>query len=228
VDFRLLGPVTAHLDGEELALGGRKPRALLAMLLLHANRPVSRDVLIDGLWGERPPAAAGHTLDGYVSQLRKLIGAERVRRSPPGYVISVEPGELDLDRFEADLEAGSAALARGAADEAGELLRAALSEWRGVALADVLDAPFAGAAARDLEERRLLAVEQRLEAELAGGAARELVPELTALVRAQPFRERPVAQLMLAQYRSGDAAAALDTFARTRRRFAEELGTRAE
>lgn len=224
VEYRLLGPVTAYLDGDELSVSGRKPRALLAMLLLQANRPVSRDLLIEGLWGESPPAAAGHTLDGYVSTLRRLLGAERILRKPPGYQIRLDPGELDLARFEAHLEAGSAALARGAADEAGELLRAALSEWRGTALADVLDAPFAAAAARDLEERRLLAVEQRLEAELACGAGRELVAELKALVREQPFRERPVAQLMLAQYRSGDAAAALDTFSRARRRFAEELG----
>jgi peptide/nickel transport system substrate-binding protein len=224
VDFRLLGPVTAHLDGEELALGGRKPRALLAMLLLRANSPVSRDVLIDGLWGDRPPVAADHSLDDYVSRLRRLVGPDRVQRSPPGYRLRVEPGEFDVERFECLVEAGSAALARGDAGQAAELLRSALAEWRGSALADLLDEPFAAAAARDLEERRLLAVELRLEAELARGGGRELVPELAALVREQPFRERPVAQLMLAQYRSGDAAAALDTFAQARRRFVEELG----
>jgi YVTN family beta-propeller protein len=224
VDFRLLGPVAAYLDGEELALGGRKPRALLAMLLLRANLPVSRDVLIEGLWGDRAPAAAGHTLDDYASRLRKLVGADRLRRSPPGYVLTVEPGEVDVERFESRLEAGSAALARGQAQEASELLRLALAEWRGAALANVLDEPFAAAAGRDLEERRLLAVEQRLEAELACGGGRDLVSELASLVREQPFRERPVAQLMLAQYRSGDAAAALETFAQARRRFVEELG----
>jgi peptide/nickel transport system substrate-binding protein len=224
VEFRVLGPISARRDGEELPLGGPKPRTLLAMLLLHANEPVSRDRLMDGLWGERPPAAAGHSLEDYVSRIRKVIGADRLQRYPPGYFLRVETGELDLDRFERLLEAGGAAVARGDTGEAAELLRSALAEWRGPALADVLDEPFAAAASQDLEERRLLAVEQRMEVELALGGARELIPELKTLVRQQPFRERPIAHLMLAQYRSGDAAAALDTFTQARRRLAEELG----
>jgi YVTN family beta-propeller protein len=223
VEFRVLGPISASRDGEDVALGGRKPRALLAMLLLAANAPVSRDRLIDGLWGE-PRGSVAHSVEDYVSRLRKVIGSERLQRRPPGYLLSVEPGELDLERFENLVEAGGGALARGDAREASELLRAALAEWRGPALADVLDEPFAASAARDLEERRLLALEQRLEADLALGGGGELVPELKTLVREEPFRERPIEQLMLAQYRAGDAASALDTFAQARRRFAEELG----
>jgi DNA-binding SARP family transcriptional activator len=175
---------------------------------------------MDGLWGERPPATAGHTLEDYVSRLRKVIGADRLQRRPPGYLLCIEPGELDLDRFERLLEAAGAAIARGDVGEAAERLRSALSEWRGPALADVLNEPFAAAASRDLEERRSLAVEQRMDVELALGGARELIPELKTLVREQPFRERPIAQLMLAQYRSGDAASALDTFAQARKRLA--------
>src|SRR3989442_6510409 len=194
------------------------------MLLLSANEPVSRDRLVDGLWGERPPASAGHTLEDYVSRLRKVIGSDRLQRRPPGYLLCTEAGELDLDRFESLLDAGGAALGRGDAGDATQLLHAALAEWRGAALADLLNEPFAGAASHHLEERRLLAVEQRIEADLTLGGARELLPELQTLVREQPFRERPIAQLMLAQYRSGDAAAGLDTYAQARRRFAEELG----
>ena len=223
MEFRILGPISASRDGEELPLGGRKPRALLAMLLLGANAPVSRDRLIDGLWGE-PRGSVAHSLEDYVSRLRKVIGAERLERRPPGYLLSVEPGELDLERFDNLVEAGGGAFTRGDARDASELLRAALAEWRGPALADVLDEPFAAAAARDLEERRLLALEQRFEADLALGGGGELVPELKTHVREQPFRERPIEQLMLAQYRAGDAATALDTFAQARRRFAEELG----
>src|SRR4051795_6776288 len=100
MDFVLLGPIAARREGQDVSLGGPKPRALLAMLLLEANRPVSRDRLMEGLWGERLPGSADHGLDDYVSRLRRALGAERIDRMPPGYVLHVEPGELDLERFE--------------------------------------------------------------------------------------------------------------------------------
>ncbi len=222
--FGVLGPVEMRRAGHELPLGGPKQRALLAILLLDANRVVSRDRLSDGLWGERPPASADHTLDNYVSRLRKTLGPGRLERRPPGYLLRVAPGEFDLDRFEQLFTEGRDALARGDAADAARALEAALALWRGPALADVLDEPFAQAESGRLEERRLRALEERIEAELALGAAAELIRELEELVRQEPFRERPLGQLMLSLYRSGRQAEALSVFQAGRKRFAEELG----
>src|SRR5215217_2615241 len=143
MEFAVLGPVAARHDGRELPLGGPKQRGLLAILLLHANEVVSRDRLIDGLWGERPPPTAGHTLDNYVSRLRKALGDARLTRRAPGYVLHVEADELDLDRFECLSREGREALARGDPREAAIALRSALALWQGAALADVLYEPFA-------------------------------------------------------------------------------------
>lgn len=222
--FRLLGPVEARSDGRKLALGGPKQRALLAMLLLDANKTVSRDRLIDGLWGEHPPPTASHTLDNYVSRLRKALGGSRLSRNPPGYALLVEPDELDLDLFERLFREGREAQARGDANEAAATLRSALGLWRGTALADVLYEPFAATESSRLEERRLMALEQRIDADLALGRDDELVPELEALVRDNPFRERLLYQLMLALYRSGRQAEALGALQAAKRCFAEELG----
>jgi YVTN family beta-propeller protein len=224
VKFRLLGRVEARSDGRELALGGPKQRALLAMLLLDANKTVSRDRLIDGLWGERPPPTAAHTLDNYVSRLRKALSGGRLSRNPPGYVLLVEPDELDLDLFERLFRDGREAQARGDANEAAATLRSALDLWRGVALADVLYEPFAATESPRLEERRLMALEQRIDADLELGRDDELVPELEALVRDHPFRERLLYQLMLGLYRSGRQAEALAALQAAKRRFAEEFG----
>jgi DNA-binding SARP family transcriptional activator len=166
MEFSVLGPVAVRLDGREISLGGAKQRAVLAILLLDANHAVSRDRLIDGLWGERPPATAAHTLDSYVSRLRRMLGDGRVERRPPGYVLRVDQGELDLDEFEALLAEGRAQLAQGAAGDAAQVLRAAIALWRGPALADVLYEPFAQREADRLEERRLIAIETRIDADL--------------------------------------------------------------
>ena len=156
--FRLLGPVEARSDGRALALGGPKQRALLAMLLLNANKTVSRDRLIDGLWGEHPPPSAAHTLDNYVSRLRKALGGGRLSRNPPGYALLVEEDELDVDLFERLFRDGREALARGDASEAATTLRVALDLWHGAALADLLYEPFAAMESPRLEERRLIAL----------------------------------------------------------------------
>jgi ABC-type transport system substrate-binding protein/DNA-binding SARP family transcriptional activator len=210
VEFRVLGPVGLLCDGQERRLGGPKQRALLALLLLNANRVVSRDRLIDGLWGERTPSSAEHSLDGYVSRLRKLVGQDRLVRERHGYRLVVEPGELDLDRFERLASEGRFA--------------EALGEWHDEPLADLSGEPFAAAAARELSERRLVTTEQRLEVDLSLGRTAELVPELERLVRDEPFRERPVRLLALALHRSGRSADALAQLADARRRFASELG----
>ena len=142
MEFRVLGPVEALQDGHELPLGGPKQRALLALLLLDANKTVSRDRLIDGLWGERPPPSARHTLDTSVSRMRKTLGEGRLVTRKPGYLLRVEPGELDLERFEYLYRSGHEALVRGAADEAADALRSGLRLWSGPALANVLFESF--------------------------------------------------------------------------------------
>ena len=205
-------------------LGGRKQRALLAFLLLERNRPISRDRLIDGLWGERPPATASHTLDAYISRLRKLVGPDRLARDAGGYSLRVHPDELDLDTFEHLVADARESLSGGDPEAAAATLRSALALWRGPALADLLFEPFAAHVAEELEERRLVALEDRIEADLACGRGGELVGELDALVSANPFRERLLGQLMLALYRGGQQTRALEAYARGRRRLADELG----
>jgi YVTN family beta-propeller protein len=224
VEFAVLGPISVRQDGRELPLGGAKQRALLAILLLHANDVVSRDRLIDGLWGERPPRTAAHTLDNYVSRLRKALGDARLSTRPPGYLLQLESDELDLDRFERLFREGREALARGDPVEAAAILESALALWRGAALADLLYEPFAATESERLEERRLMALEDRIDADLALGRSVELVPELEALVREHPLRERLLGQLMLALYRSGRQAEALAALQGARHRLAEELG----
>jgi len=165
LEFLALGPIAVRRDGQELPLGGPRQRALLALLLLHANQVVSRDRLIDGLWGERPPATAAHTLDNYISRLRKLLGDGRISTRAPGYALLVRPGELDLDRFEQAFAAGREHLAAGEASEAALTLRCALAVWRGPALADVLYEPFAhGEAARRTNSSRQLTHDARAPA----------------------------------------------------------------
>jgi peptide/nickel transport system substrate-binding protein len=224
VEFLVLGPLEVRIDGRALPLGGPKQRALLALLLLNGDEVVSRDRLIDGVWGERAPESAQRSLDTYVSRLRTLLGAERIERRPPGYRLRVDPDELDLDRFEALLEQGRAAAAAGDLATTRDRLRDALGLWRGRALADLEpERTIAGEADR-LEARRLLALEGRIDAELALGGGPELVGELERLVGEHPFQQRLLGQLMLSLYRAGRPAEALAGYQALRRRFAEELG----
>jgi peptide/nickel transport system substrate-binding protein len=224
VRFAVLGPIELWVEGRLVPLGGPKQRALLAFLLLHANQAVSRDRLIDALWGESPPPSASESLDAYVYRLRKLVGHDRLVRRGSGYVLSVEAGELDADRFGLLVTGARVAADAGDSRGAAKMLTEALGLWRGPALADVLYEPFASGPARQLEERRLTALESRVEAELdcAGGAA--LVPELEQLVADYPLRERLVAALMLALYRAGRQADALAVFQAARGQIVDELG----
>src|SRR6266516_6522904 len=224
MEFLVLGPVEVRIDGKAVPLGGPKQRALLALLLLNANKPVSRSRLIDAVWGERAPASVERSLDNYVSRLRTLVGPDRLERRPPGYLLRVEPGELDLERFEALLEQGRAAGAAGDPATARGRLRDALGVWRGRALADLASELPLGMEAERLEERRLLALEGRIDAELALGGGPELVGELERLVSEHPFQQRLLGQLMLSLYRAGRPAEALAAYQAFRRRFAEELG----
>jgi DNA-binding SARP family transcriptional activator/glutamine cyclotransferase len=217
--FLILGPLEVVEGGREIAVAGSKPRALLAVLLLHANEVVSRDRLVDELWGDAPPETAATALQVHVSQLRKALGRETIVTRAPGYVIRVGPGDLDAERFESLLEDAHGQEAAVAA----ETLRQALGLWRGPALADLGDT-LARSERALLEERRLAALEQRIEAELALGRHAQLVPELEGLVREHPLRERLRGQLMLALYRCGRQADALEVYRSGRRLLDEELG----
>jgi predicted ATPase/DNA-binding SARP family transcriptional activator len=197
---------------------------LLACLLLHANELVSRDHLIDALWGEQPRKTARNALQVQVHALRKRLGPERIATEGQGYRLLVRDGELDLDTFERLVARGRSELAAGAADRAAATLRAALGLWRGPALADVAYEAFAQTDIARLEELRLVALEERIEADLVLARHAELVPELEALVADQPLRERLHGQLMLALYRSGRQIDALAAFRRVRGALREELG----
>jgi predicted ATPase/class 3 adenylate cyclase/DNA-binding winged helix-turn-helix (wHTH) protein len=210
VDFRILGPLEVVDQHRPVTLGKGKQRALLGVLLLHPNEVVSADRLIDELWGEQPPATALTALQGYVSQLRKLMGAERLETVPPGYRLRVAADELDAARFEQ-------LAGEGRHDEA-------LALWRGPALADLAYEPFAQGEIVRLEELRLASIEGRIASELASGRHGELVGELEALVQQHPLRERFRAQLMLALYGSGRQAEALEAFQSARATLVEELG----
>lgn len=213
MEFRVLGPLEVVDGDRQVPLGGSRQRALLALLLTRANEVVSADRLIDQLWSGRPPRTAVNTLQYYVSQLRKALGTERIVTRPPGYLIRVEAGELDLERFERLVEHGG-----------GERLREALSLWRGPALADVAYEPFAQAEIRRLEELRLVALERRLESDLELGRHAEVVGELEGLVVEHPLREQPRALLMRALYRSSRQADALAAYQDARRTLVGELG----
>ena len=213
-------------QGRSLAVAGGRQRALLALLLLRAGEPVSRDRLIADLWGERPPAGAVKTVQAVVSRLRRALGGEasRLVTGAAGYRLRVEPDELDLARFEGLCEDGRRALAAGRPGRAAARLRAALEEWRGPALADVAFEPFAPPEVARLEELRAAAVEDRVEADLALGRGGELVAELEVLVAGEPLRERLHGQLMLALYRAGRQGEALDVYRDAVRTLDAELG----
>jgi YVTN family beta-propeller protein len=224
IQFRILGPLEVVELGRTVRLGGAKQRAVLAVLLLHRREVVSTDRLIDDLWGGRPPATAVKTVQGYVSNLRKALGADLLLTQGRGYLLAAEPDQVDLDRFEALADEGHCALEAGEARRASELLGEALALWRGPPLADFAYEPFAQAEIGRLEEARLAALEDRIDAELALGRHAQLIGELEALCREHPNRERLQGQVVLALYRSGRQSDALESYRAARRRLVEEVG----
>jgi DNA-binding SARP family transcriptional activator/ABC-type transport system substrate-binding protein len=228
VEFLVLGPLEVRVGGAIVPLGGAKQRAALAMLLLHPNEVVSRDRLVDGLWGDLPPTSTTDTLYAYISRLRKLLHEdgcpERLLTRPPGYLLRVDDGELDLQRLEVLLDEGRRALAAQDPPAAATALHRGLALYRGAPLADLANVPFARAEIGRLDELRLAALEQRIEADLGLGRHAELIGELQALVAQHPQRERFWAELMLALYQSGRRGEALDAFDRCRKTLAEQLG----
>jgi DNA-binding SARP family transcriptional activator len=220
LEFRILGPLEVW-DGEKtLELGGQRQRAVLALLAIHVGEVVPSERLITYLWGESPPPTAATSLQNAVSQLRKTLGADVLETRTPGYALKADKEAVDARRFEQLVNEARSAEADRRADLVGE----ALQLWRGPPLADFAYEGFAQNETARLEELRLTALEERIEAQLELGAAAELVGELEQLVRENPLRERPRGQLMLALYRSGRQAEALQAYQDARRMLVDELG----
>ena len=231
MEFRILGPLEV-VDGDALIdIPGTKLRALLALLLLHPNQVMSTDRLVDGLWGEAPPKTAANTLQSHVSHLRNALTRKGAGENGnlvvtrfPGYLLAVDPEQIDAGRFERLAEAGRRALDDSSPDEAVIKLTDALALWRGPALADFAFEPFASSEGARLEELRLAVVADRMEAQLALGRHSDVAGELRQLVDEHPLRERLWAQLMTALYRCGRQAEALRAFSELRRVLGDELG----
>ena len=223
MEFLLLGPLEVRDGARRVSLGGVRQRSVLALLLLAANRVVPADRIIVELWGEDPPATAATAVQVYVSRLRKALGASTIETREPGYLLEATPASLDVLRFEAGAAAGRRAITSGDLAGGAELLRDALAEWRGPALADLVREPFATQAADRLEELRLAALEDRIEADLALGHHADVLEELHALVATNPLREVPRSQLMLALYRAGRQAEALEVYRAGRQALVDAL-----
>src|SRR4029079_14237689 len=229
MEFRILGPLEVVEGDRQISLGGRKPRALLAMLILRRGQIVSVDELVEALWGDDQPKTAEHSVQVYVSELRKVLGdaadaSTVVEHRDPGYALDVPDAEIDLHRFEGLRALGRAALEEDDPTRASTLLAEALGVWRGAALADFTYDDFARGEIQLLEELRLATIEDRLDADLALGRHSELVGELRALVDEHPARERLRADLMLALSRCGRQPEALEVFHAGRALLGEEYG----
>src|SRR5262245_29485900 len=224
MDFRILGPLEVR-DGErDVRLRGGKQRALLALLLVNANRTLPIDRIVDELWGEDVPGSAHKMVQIHVSKLRKHLTPGVLHTRPPGYSLQLEADDVDLHRFERLASEARASLDAGRIEEAAAGFRAALDLWRGPALAEFGSEPFAGAEAARLEEVRLAAQEGRLEADLELGRHADLVAELESLIGRHPLREGLRRQHMLALYRSGRQAEALAAYQDARQVLADDLG----
>jgi DNA-binding SARP family transcriptional activator len=224
LEFRVLGPLEALVRGTPTRLGGPRQRALLAILLVHANEVVPVARLVDEVWGDDPPVTAQNVLQTYVSQLRKALGRDTIATRGRGYLVAVADGALDLRVFERRASAGARALADERYDAAAAEFRAALALWRGPALSDLADEPCARTIGARLDELRVVALERAIDADLACGRDVELLAELDELVARHPLHERFRAQQMLALYRCGRQADALEAFQTARRTLVAELG----
>jgi DNA-binding SARP family transcriptional activator/pimeloyl-ACP methyl ester carboxylesterase len=224
VQVSLLGPLRIETESGEVVIAAAKERSLLAALALNAGHVVGADALVDALWGDAPPATARKTLQTYVSNLRRALGADVLVTESTGYLLRIDADAVDVGRFRALVRAGEDALLRGSNSQAREALSKALAEWRGEPLAGVAPHTGLGAEAVRLREEYLTALEARIGADLAAGGGCELVGELEALVREHPFRERLWAHLMIALYRGGRQADALAAYGRARTILRDELG----
>jgi predicted ATPase/DNA-binding SARP family transcriptional activator len=224
LEFRILGPLEIRRDGEPVALPPPRAQAALVVLLVHANRVVSVDQLCDELWQEQPPPTARSALHVHIAALRRALGPDaRLSTRPPGYILELDDQQVDALAFERELSVVRSAR-HGNGMDAAERLRAVLALWRGDALSEFSDQPCARLEATRLEELRMEALEHRVDIELADGRSKELVAELRQLIAAHPYRERLRAQLMLALYRAGRQAEALEAYQDARNVLVEQLG----
>jgi DNA-binding SARP family transcriptional activator len=223
IEFQVLGPTEARQAGEAIPLSGARRRALVTRLLLDAGRTVSAEALLEDVWGDEAPPAALATLQSHISQLRKVLGG-RLQRSATGYILRLDAASLDAAEFEGRVANGASRLAEGDAEAAEWSLRQALSLWRGRALQEVADRPWAQPEAERLEELKGSAVEHLLEARLALGEREQVVPDAELAVKEYPLREQRWATLMVALCRCGRQAEALRTYQRLRTLLCDELG----
>jgi predicted ATPase/DNA-binding SARP family transcriptional activator len=226
MEVRMLGHLELEVSGEPVQFEGTKQRRLFAVLALHAPEAVSADELVEAVWGEEAPSGGGQALQKQISRLRRRLGdgGALLRHRPPGYALDIDAHAIDVRRFEELLRSARVALGRDEAERASAELHTALALWRGDALADYRFDEFAQPEIARLEELRMEAVEERLAAELAGGGGEEVVGELQALVAQHPLRERLRGQLMVALYRAGRQAEALETMRAGRQLLVDELG----
>ena len=226
MQFRILGTLDAEVDGGPIDLGPPKQRSLLAVLLLHLNEVVPTERLIELVWGEGAPRTAAHSVQIYVSDLRKVLGPNgaTILTKPPGYLLDADPDSVDARRFERGVDAALAEIAEGRLSAGADRLRAALELWRGPALSEFVYEQFAQSDIRRLEERRRLAIEELARVELDLGRGRLLIPHLEELIGRNPLAEEPRRLHMLALYSAGRQADALRSFQTYRRLLGEELG----
>ncbi len=224
LEFRVLGPLEAVQDGRIVELGPTKQKALLALLLLNPGRTVAVGRIVDELWGDDPPASARKAIQVYVSRLRKLLPDGILQTRAPGYRLEVDHETVDLYRFERLRADAQLAREQGRSADAAQRLRDALALWRGPALTEFEGEPFARLEGARLEELRMTTLEERIEADLELRRHADLVGELEALAARHPMRERPLAALMLALYRTGRHADALAAFRERQRVLTDELG----
>ncbi len=226
MQFRILGTLDAEVDGGPIELGPPKQRALLAVLLLHLREVVPTERLIELVWGEGAPRTAAHSVQIYVSDLRKVLGPHgaSILTKPPGYVLDADPASVDARRFEREVDAALAEIAEGSLSAGADRLRGALELWRGPALSEFVYEQFAQSDIRRLEERRRLAIEELARVELELGRGRLLIPQLEELIGRNPLAEEPRRLHMLALYSAGRQADALRSFQTYRRLLGDELG----
>jgi SARP family transcriptional regulator, regulator of embCAB operon len=229
VQFGVLGPLEMSIGGVLVPLGTPKQRAVLAMLIVNANRPVDIDVLIGAAWNQRPPAGARATLHAYISNLRRLMSSVGIDRAllasaPPGYRLAIGQDQYDLGRFRAQKDAGLHAAAAAEFEQAGRQMSDALAQWRGPFLEDLRDFQFVEALATAFDEEKVVAHTAHVEAEIACGRPHAVIMELEALIAEHPYREPLWAQLITAYYLADRQSDALDSYLRLKTRLAEDLG----